>query len=709
MGKKKRSAGLKKYNAEYFAKRITMYLKDAEGRAIEKKKLAQICGAEKNRNSFSQAIDELTQNGKITKRKKGYVLCRYYGYFTAHITRLQKTFGFAEDKNGLEIFIPGKFLLGSLVGDRVLMRFIDSRSGDPEGEVLDILEFKNAAVEGTIVLEHGKKMLLSSRICSEPLKIIDRESCDYRVGDKVLALVVSRGSRHSDHRVAVTFSYGTSRQAANCARAYIDANEIPVDFPNDVVDEARAVSSKPLSLQGRLDLRDRVIFTIDSEHSKDLDDAVSLSCDDSGYELGVHIADVSNYVKQGSPLDVEAFERGTSIYYADKVIPMLPVELSNGICSLNGGEDRYALSCLMHLDREGELVSYKFAKTVIRSRVKGVYSEINSILDNRADEAVKEKYKAVLPTIKLLDKLCDLRLAIRKKRGTPEIDTVESGFITDEKGICIGLYPRQRGRSERIIEEMMLLANESAARFAADKDLPFVYRVHDEPTPEKITALKDYLLRLHVKAPKFDDKVSPGILAGILDKTREESFAPVLNTIVLRSMSKAQYSDSESGHFGLALRDYAHFTSPIRRYADLAVHRIISAYIEGEMSENRRKKLTRFASHAARTATDTELRAISAERSCEKYYAAEYMSSRIGSEFNAVISGVTSYGIYVRLENSAEGLVSFDLLPHGEYAIDEGFELTEILSGKIYRIGDSLRVRCIKAEVESGNIDFDIA
>jgi ribonuclease R len=363
----------------------------------------------------------------------------------------------------------------------------------------------------------------------------------------------------------------------------------------------------------------------------------------------------------------------------------------------------------MKLDNDGKLIDFHFEKTVIRSRVKGVYKEINTILDGTSTPEIDEKYKDVRETIFLLNELADLRLIIRANRGTPQIETVESEFIIDENGVCSDVVPRTRGKSEQIIEEMMLLANESAAKTARNFELPFVYRVHETPSDEKINILSETLIKLNIPLPRIGDTVKPAHLKQILENAKESSSYPIINNLVLRSMPKAKYSDKPLGHFGLALEDYSHFTSPIRRYSDLAIHRILTAFLIKQQENGIiSKKLYKFAPQAADAATEAELRAVAIERKCEDFYKAEYMSSKIGEKYTGLITSVTDYGFYVLLENSVEGLVRINSLPDGNYDIDEGIAIIETTTNKTYAVGDKVEVICSKAAVEIGKIDFDL-
>ena len=457
----------------------------------------------------------------------------------------------------------------------------------------------------------------------------------------------------------------------------------------------------------RTDLRDLPIFTIDGADTKDIDDAISIEKTAKGFKLGVHIADVSNYVKKGTALDKEANRRGTSVYIADMVIPMLPKELSNGICSLNPNEDRLAFSCLMELDDSGEITSYRFVKSLIRSRVKGVYSEVNRILAGEADDALKEKYAEVIEEIPLMNRLAAVLIKNRENRGAPEINSVESKIICDEKGICIDIKARERGVSEQIIEEFMLAANNCAAKVGMNNHIPFVYRIHEPPSAEKLMMLKDTLTAMGIEPKGINESSAAKDLAQLLRDTGEDPRSPIIHRMTLRTMMKAKYSENPLGHFGLVMKEYAHFTSPIRRLADLSIHRILTDYVIGEGSKLE-KRYTRFAADNSARATDTELLAVNAERDCEKYYAAEYMKNHIGEQFEGTISGVIGSGIFVELPNTVEGRIDIFNLPEGEYEVRNNIALVETLSNTAYTMGDKVKVTLAAVNVGMGQIDFTL-
>lgn len=696
-----------------FKNKILVFL-NKEKRPLMKRELLAKCKTknDKEKKAFEAAMQELKTEGFIFEKRKGFTLCSRLGYFKGTIKRLRRTFGFAErDDDGTEIFIPGKFLLGAMPEDKVLLHLIPSRSGSPEGEVVSILETGTQQLTGKVEYWEGTPYLVPDTMSKSHIRIVGDENA-FSEGDKVLAKLVFRGERHADHKVEVLYNFGDSDIAKSCTESILYTNGIETEFPSAARLEAEKISFAGINeydFNNRLDLRGECIFTIDGADTKDIDDAVSVSRNSDGsYNLGVHIADVSHYVKGNSELDKDAYNRGTSIYYGNTVIPMLPKELSNGICSLNPREDRLAFSCLMKISPDGELKSYEFKKTVICSRVKGVYSEINSILDGSATEEIKEKYAEEQDTIFLMQELADKLTAQKIKRGAPQIETNEAKLVIDENGVCTGIYSRERGKGEVIIEEFMLMANTSAGKLAKEKGIPFVYRVHETPALEKIDTLKETLIRLNIKYPPFTD-VTPKHLADILESVKGETVYPIVNMMVLRSMAKAKYASEPLGHFGLALADYCHFTSPIRRYPDLAIHRILTDVVAGYDKNWLTKRYEKFAENASEQSSNAEIKAMMIERDCEDCYKAEYMSNHVGEEFDGIISGISDYGFYVELPNSVEGLVHINTMPDEIFQNDMNIILKGQLSNMRFTVGDMVRVKCIKANVNDGNIDFMLA
>lgn len=701
---------------DIYKKRILEYLKIHNKKPVTYKELYSKCKGRKNYpDKFKEAAKELVKSGEIIEKKKGFTLLENVNAYKAEVARIAKTFGFIKKDDGTEVFVPGKFLMGSMPGDIVLAKPLNEYSTDgecPEGMVIKILEENNSEFTGTLEKYNGRLYVRPDTLTKELIEISGFKVKAHE-GDKISAKITHRGLRHSEHRCEVVSMFGSSERAESSAFAYLHINGVETEFPPEVLDEAKKIGRKRITeteILKRLDLRDEIIFTIDGADTKDIDDAVSVKKTDTGYILGVHIADVSHYVKKGTRLDEDAFLRGTSIYYADKVIPMLPKELSNGICSLNPNEDRLAFSAIMNLNEDGDIVSYKFSKTVIRSRVKGVYSEVNEILnclENNTEipEKLNEKYYGLSDTIWLMKILAEKLTAKKIKRGAPQIDSPECKLILDEDGVCVDVKKRERGESEVIIEEFMLMANTCAARLAREKEIPFVYRVHENPSPERIEELKTILAKLNVEVPPFSS-VKPKHLSMILKNVKDKPYSLLINNMVLRSMAKAKYSDEPLGHFGLVLKDYSHFTSPIRRYPDLAIHRILTDLCYNKLTQKGiTKKYTAFAKSAAEHSSECELVAMHLERDCEACYIAEYMRSHVGEKFTGIISAVTENGFFVELPSTAEGFVKIESLPAGQYDFDGVFTLSR--GGKVlYKVGDSIDVECVKADVPSGKIDF---
>ena len=705
--KRKNSGGT---DTEVFRKKIVTFLSACEKKGMPINQLEAKCRTKKaDRDGFIAAFDQLRTEG-IIMVKKGMkaALCSRMGVYPATVTRLSRTFGFAVTDGGTEYFIPGKCMLGAMPQDRVLIADIPSRTGEPEGEIIDILQFGSSQLSGKIEFIDGQPFLIPDTAAKNCMMISRQESIPFSNGDKVLAEIVYRGKRHADHKVKIILVFGSSEYAASCAASILMIHDAPTAFSADVMKEAKKIEEggvQEFSFNNREDLRDLSIFTIDSAESKDLDDAVSLERTKRGYRLGVHIADVSHYVKGNSEIDKEALMRGTSIYYADKVIPMLPKELSNGICSLNPNENRLTLSAFMELDHDGEMLSYRFCKSVIRSRVKGVYKEINDILSGCESADIAEKYACVRDDIFLMNELADKLIARKKLRHAPEIETTESKMIIGDDGICCGVLPRERGKSECIIEEFMLTANEAAAKLAREKNVPFVYRIHEAPPEAKVENLHEILGKFGIECPHFTE-FKPHHAAEILNNARGTDKFEAVNLLVLRSMAKAKYSPEPVGHFGLVLEDYAHFTSPIRRYPDLAIHRIITDILAGYNEQWFDKRYSGFVVNASERSSAAEIRAVTIERECEDCYKAEFMKSHIGECFTARISGVTEFGFYAELPNTIEGLVHINTLPEGEYDYTEPVSLTERFSGVSYSLGDTVQVICSAVNVSEGTIDF---
>lgn len=691
---------------QHFANRIALFLKKADGRPVSRADLAAKCRG-RGKAAYLRALKELEAAGTIAERRTGYVLAESAGFFRGVITRISRTFGFAKnEQTGTEVFIAGRELKGAMPGDLVLLRPDGERDGKPEAAVVKVITAAEVQTSGMLTDEDGTLRFLPDTLCKRTLTVVNADDWAKHAGEKVIATIVTRGERHSEHQVRIDCALGSADTAKACAHALAAVSGAPLEFSQAALDLAASLEETGISeedLNGRLDLRggEPVIFTIDGAGAKDLDDAISIEKTAGGYRLGVHIADVSHYVQQDSVLDNEAIARGTSIYFADQVIPMLPKALSNGICSLHPDVDRLAFSALMELSADGTLRSWEFRKTVIRSQVKGVYREVNALLDGTADAEITEKYAPVHDALLLLDELREKRLALRVQRGAPAIEAEESVFLLDENGVCTDILPRKSGKGEELIEECMLLANEAAARTAKAAHLPFVYRVHAQPPEEKALRLAQMLDLLNIKHPLLD-KPQPKDYAQILKNAADTPLKAAVHQMVLRSMAKADYETDPIGHFGLALADYAHFTSPIRRYPDLSIHRILTAHLEGADM----KQMRAFAEAAAQAGTSTEQRALQLERDCDDRYRAEWAKQHVGEDFEGAVSGVTDFGVYVMLDNTAEGMIPYEALPEDEYACDGFYAVRGMRTGAVYALGDRMKVRCVRADVNSGQIDF---
>ena len=632
------------------------------------------------------------------------------------LVKLAARFGFASRDDGTgDIFIPGRALHGAMPQDKILVKLFDRPrvEGSSEGEVLEVT-VPNNRFAGTVCLSDDGRLCVEPDGCRDVKFLLAKQGSEgVHLGDKVGFLITHRGERHSDHRAAVVEKFGSSDYASECSKAILYGRNVRQEFPEDVLEEAHAYDNAVIDqaeAAKRLDLRAIPIFTIDSAETKDIDDAISLQKLADGYELGVHIADVSHYVRPGSALDTEAFERATSIYYADKVIPMLPTQLSNGICSLNQGEERLAFSCLMRLDEQGNISSYKFVKTVICSRVKGVYKEINALLapEEGADlSELQAKYAPVADQLPVMDELYRKRMELRKKRGGMDIESTEAKFIMDENGRCIDIVKRERGTSECMIEEFMLLANQCAANAGRTNKVPFVYRVHEAPDAEKMEKLSATLLACGLNA-KFKNPIPTQLeLAALLDETRGQPIQIPVHTGILRSMQKARYAPQPLGHYGLVLADYAHFTSPIRRYPDLAIHRILSELLLGASANQLNADFGEFAQRASEQSSKQEVAAVRIERDVEDLYKAEYMHSRLGEVYMGTVAGITPRGIFVELENTVEGFVPAAQLCKGEPQVIDGVSMLDPLTGRSWMLGTSMKIRVAGADVALGRVDFE--
>ena len=683
------------------------------------KELKQKFGGERGADrKVMEALDELVREAVVCQRQGVFFTVRSGRADKAllcKVVKLGKNFAFVMLEDGTsDIFIPGRFTKGAMPGDEVLVeKFEHPRmEGSDEGTILAVLTEKNDLV-GTVRRVEGRLRFVPDDCPAITMPLARDCEGGAKDGDKVAVEILNRGNRKEDHRVGVAMRFGSSDEAKRCAKALLYAKDIRTRFPDKVREEAKKFEGAEISekdCEGRMDLRALPIFTIDSAETKDIDDAVSLTrTSDGGFELGVHIADVSNYVKPGTELDNEAFSRATSVYYADQVVPMLPKALSNGICSLNENELRLAFSCLMRLDKDGNLTDYRFVKSIIRSRVKGVYAEINALLAGTADAEIKAKYADVIDQLPAMKELYGHRARLRKERGCMDIESGEVKLILDENGRCIDVKKRTSGESESMIEEFMLLANQCAAHFARVKQIPFVYRVHEEPNAEKLERLHALLQACGINDHFAKEVPTPKELSAILEGVRGTPYEQIINTGMLRCMSKALYEEKPKGHYGLVLKDYAHFTSPIRRYPDLAIHRIMTDLLKGTEKETMILRYTDFAERASKQSSEREVVAMQIERKAEDCYKAEYARRHLGECYEGTISGVTQRGLFIELDNGVEGFVPASSLTPSGTSLTEGVRLTDPASGKSWSLGDKMMITIVRADVNLGKIDFEVA
>lgn len=623
-------------------------------------------------------------------------------------------FGFVRvDGVDRDIFIPEDKTLGAIEGDLVLISyhsFIDRYGNEKtEGRVKKILEYGRKTLIGTVEEEyvrHGRRRYRTYRLYPDDARISQRPFLRELMGaypkDKVEALILRDGSREPMCDVVRVFGEAESR-LANYEAILADL-DITTDFSKEELLEAARVAKTPISKEGRVVRNREIIFTIDGEGAKDLDDAVSLVRTRDGYRLGVHIADVAEYVKEKTPLDRAAMARGTSIYFTDKVVPMLPKSISNGVCSLNAGEEKYAISAIIDLTRVGEIKGVKLEPSIIKSRVRGVYSEVNAIFDGSASREILSKYKDVKATLVKMRELYEVLLSKSRKRGFLDFDAPEAEILLDADGNPAEIVKRTRGVAERMIEQFMLTANEAVANKLYQEGIPCVYRVHEPPPPDRLCELVTYLHNLGFDTSVISkESAGAGEFEKLLLAAEERGMLLPVSYNMLRAMSKAYYSEECKAHFGLSISTYCHFTSPIRRLSDLATHRIIKSVI---FANKRAASYTGYARRAAAAASEAELRALAAERRIENLYKVIYMENHLDEEFSAIVSGVTQFGLFCQLDNTCEGLVPIGDMP-GEFFYDEKNVTLRSRNG-VYRVGDSVKVRLEEADIIRGKLRFSL-
>lgn len=663
------------------------------------------------RPKLEQVLAALLEEGKIEINKRGKYKIAEETTVTGNFLPHPKGFGFVEAE-GMEedIFIPEEYTGNAFCQDMVQVVLIPGKNGKRrEGRITAILSHTISEVVGTYEKSKNFGFVVpdNPKILQDIFVPIENSKGAVN-GHKVIVQITQYGSTRRKPEGKIVKIIGHINDPGTDVLSVVYARELPFEFPEKVLNQAERVRDEvsEADMAGRMDLRSVPMVTIDGEDAKDLDDAVSLSREGAIWHLGVHIADVSNYVQENSALDREAKKRGTSVYLVDRVIPMLPHRLSNGICSLNEGCDRLALSCLIDIDEKGNVTGSQIVESVICVDRRMTYTSVKKILEDR-DEIEREKYQELVPMFEEMQKLAGILREKRRKRGSIDFDFPETKMILDKRGKPVDIKPYDRNVATKIIEDFMLIANETVAQEYFWRELPFVYRTHDTPDPEKIQALAEFIRNFGYGLKGVQDEIHPKELQKLLARIADSPEEMLISRLTLRSMKQARYSTECTGHFGLAAKYYCHFTSPIRRYPDLQIHRIIKENLRGRMNPERIAHYEEILPEVAEHSSKTERRADEAERETEKMKKAEYMQEHIGEIYEGVISGITSWGMYVELPSTVEGLIHVSNLYDDRYYYqEESHEMVGVDTGTVYKLGQSIQVRVLGADKQTRTIDF---
>ncbi|MEG2197697.1 MAG: ribonuclease R [Cellulosilyticaceae bacterium] len=672
--------------------------------------------ANEDRPIFEELIGSLIKEGKLLRNKRGkfitpQVLNMVTGTFQGH----PKGFGFLVlEEDEKDIFIPAVGVNGALHKDKVMCRITRPAKGEKraEAEVVQILERGPQCIVGTYEQSQNFGFVVPDEQKYARDIFISRKHAKGAVtGHKVLVEIIDWADEKKNPEGKVISVLGHVNDPGVDILSIIYQYDLPTEFPEEVMAQIENVPTEvpDRDKKGRTDLRHVPMVTIDGEDAKDLDDAISLEKLDNGmYRLGVHIADVTHYVTERSAIDIEALERGTSIYLVDRVIPMLPHKLSNGICSLNAGVDRLALTCMMEIDSNGNVMNHKLMETVIKIDERMTYTNVKKILVDH-DEELQNRYRDFVPMFEMMEELAAILRTKRMKRGAVDFNFEETKIILDKNGVPVELKAYDRNVATRIIEELMLVCNETVAEDYFWQEKPFVYRSHEDPDPEKILALSEFMNNFGYTI-KGNTKTHPKDFQKILETIEGKPEEGILSRLLLRSMKQARYTPECNGHFGLAAKYYCHFTSPIRRYPDLQIHRNIKYNLHGKLQGNQEKTLSNHMAEVCKQSSLRERRAEEAERETIKLKKVQYMKKYVGETFEGVITGTTSWGIYIELPNTVEGLVHVNEMDDDYYIYDEaGHRWIGEHNKKTYRLGDKINVRLIKTDVMTRTIDFRLA
>lgn len=690
-------------------------VKDEHYVPMKAKELAILLQVSKeDRPDLDYVLHELVASGEIMLSKRGKYSKPENHILTGTFMATAKGFGFVSVE-GMEedIYIKENRTGGALDKDIVQLVLLPSKGGKrQEGEVIKVISHGITEVVG--IFQKNKDfgfVKADNQKFAKDIYIPEARSKGAVTGHKVVVKLTDFGSKSKNPEGIVKEILGHVNDPGVDILSIIKSFHLPEEFPKPVMEQAGQIETEVLEeeKQGRLDLRAWQTVTIDGEDAKDLDDAVTLTKEGNRYTLGVHIADVTHYVTENSPLDKEALKRGTSVYLVDRVIPMLPHRLSNGICSLNEGVDRLALSCIMEIDEKGNVIGHNIAETVIRVDRRMSYTSVKKILEDR-DEAERKEYEALVPMFELMQELAALLREKRKQRGSIDFDFPETKIILDEKGKPIEIKPYERNTATKIIEDFMLITNETIAEDYFWQEIPFVYRTHDTPDPERIERLEVFINNFGYGIKNNREGIHPKELQKLLARIEDSPEEALISRLTLRSMKQAKYTVENSGHFGLSAKYYCHFTSPIRRYPDLQIHRIIKENLHGGIAEKRIKHYSSILPQVAEQSSEMERRADEAERDTEKLKKTEYMSKRIGERFTGVISGMSTYGIYVELPNTVEGMIHVNSLTDDYYYYkEETYEMVGEQKHRVFKLGQTIDIIVEDTDKLLRTIDFCLA
>ena len=657
-----------------------------------------------------KTLNSMEDNLKLYRTKKNnYLLFTNSHLKIGTMIANKKGFGFVDIEGDEDVFIAPSNMNGAIHGDKVIVEITSPKGIDFEGRIVKIVDRKFKQMVGEIYYKKNIPYLkLDDERIRLTIEIDKKKTLGAMEGHKVIVKITNK-LKNNMYKGEVIRILGHKNDPGVDILSITNEMGIPDTFSEEVMQEADKLPNEVFEKEkvGRRDLTNEVIFTIDGDDTKDIDDAISIDRKGDNYILGVHIADVSYYVRPNTKLDAEAYERGTSVYLADRVIPMLPHKLSNGICSLNPNVERLAMSCVMEIDKNGNVVDYEIFESVIKSRIQMTYKKVNKILE---ENEIPEGYEPYADKLRLMSELASILRKNKEKRGYIDFDLDEAKIIVDEKGKAIDVKLRDRGTGERLIEDFMIAANETVATHIYYMELPFIYRVHGEPSEEKINNFMRFVGILGYKVNARIDKITPQVMQDILGQLKDKKEFHLLSALLLRSMQKAVYDSTNIGHFGIASKCYTHFTSPIRRYPDTIVHRLLRTYL----FENKINKETiefyerQMPIYALQTST-CERRAIECEREVDDMKKAEYMMNHVGEEFEGMISSVLNFGMFVELPNLVEGLIRLDSLKDDFYTYDEStFTIRGNKNKRGYRLGDKVRVKVVAADKEKRTIDFEL-